>query len=162
MRPAGPNILTHRFLFATLVLFMGDEAKPSWHKFRDAISQSAMLLQQNENQQALGLVEESIIQAIREGEASWVRTLSHHAAIICRLEGDLHRVEHHYRQSLAFVPENPAALYGLADLARERGEVETSRQFATRCYRAIVNGNDEIARKGLLDLVLKHWPEVVE
>jgi len=141
---------------------MGDEAKPSWHKFRDAISQSAMLLQQNENQQALGLVEESIIQAIREGEASWVRTLSHHAAIICRLEGDLHRVEHHYRQSLAFVPENPAALYGLADLARERGEVETSRQFATRCYRAIVNGNDEIARKGLLDLVLKHWPEVVE
>jgi len=138
-----------------------DETKQPWHKFRDAITESARLLEQD-GHNALSLVDASIAQAIRENEPSWVRTLCHHAAIISKFLGDQQLVERYYEQSLAFVPENPAALYGLAETARERGELETARQYAARCYKAITQGDDEIMKEGLRDLVMKHWPEVAE
>jgi hypothetical protein len=50
----------------------------------------------------------------------------------------------------------------LAEVQRERGELETSRQYAGRCYKAIIEGNDEVMKQGFLDLVLRNWPEVAE
>lgn len=140
---------------------MEDETKQPWHKYRDAITESATLLGQD-GRKALSLVDESIAQAIRENEPSWVRTLCHHAAIISKFLRDQQLVERYYKQSLAFVPENPAALYGLAEVAQERGELATARQYAARCYKAIVQGADEMMKQGLLDLVMKHWPEVAD
>lgn len=91
-----------------------------------------------------------------------MRTLCHHAAIISKFLRDQQLVENYYKQSLAFVPENPEALYGLAEVAQERGELTTARQYAARCYKAIIQGDDEMMKQGLLDLVMKHWPEVAD
>jgi Flp pilus assembly protein TadD len=139
-----------------------DNIKQPWHRFRDAITSSTGLLQQGKGQEALTLMDESIAQAIRENEAPWIRALSHHAAIIAKVMGNQQLAGCYYRQSLAFVPENPRALYGLAEIERERGELETAREYAARCYKAIVQGDDEITKQGLLDLVIKHWPEVAD
>jgi hypothetical protein len=58
--------------------------------------------------------------AISENQNRWVLTLSHHAAIISNLIGNQSQVKFYYQKSLAFNPENPAALPGLADVARAR------------------------------------------
>ncbi len=126
------------------------ETNQPWCKFRDGITESARLLKHNDPQQALSLLDELLAQAIQENEASWVCTLCHHAAIISNFLGNQELVEHYYRQSLVFVPENPAALYGLAKVERERGELETARQYAARCYKAIIHGDDEIMKRAYL------------
>jgi tetratricopeptide (TPR) repeat protein len=133
-----------------------------FNQFREALADSIALLNQEKNEEALELLDKSIVDAIGKHQIQWIRTLSHHAAIISNHIGNLRRVKHYYEQSLAFDSVDPAALYGLADLARRQGEVEIARQFAARCQKAIVEGNDEIMKEGLLDLVLLHWPELAE
>jgi tetratricopeptide (TPR) repeat protein len=136
------------------------ETNQSWHRFRDAINSSSKLLQRDEYEEALKLLDESIAEAIRGNQVSWVRTLSHHAAVISKFAGNLQLVKHYYEQSLAFNPDNPRALYGLAEVAREQGETEIARQYAFRCHRAIEESEDEIAKQALLELLVRHWPEV--
>ena len=106
------------------------------------------------------LISDAIAEAIQEDRHSWILTLTHHAAILCRHRGDLDSAKHYYEQSLAYNPENPRALYGLAYVSLERGEVETAREFAKRSYAAILRGDDEIVKAGLLDLIVKQWPEI--
>jgi len=53
-------------------------------------------------------------------------------------------------------------LYGLAKIAREQGEPDVARQYAARCHKAIVEGDNEIMKEGLLELVVKNWPEFAE
>jgi len=140
---------------------MKTEDTPTWHRLRDAINKSAKLSQDEKHQEALELVDRAIADAILQGHASWVLTLSHHAAVIAAFLGDHQLVKKYYEQSLAYVPENPRALYGLAKVAREEGESETARQYAFKCYKALGELEDEdVVKQGLLDLVLKDWPEV--
>ena len=120
------------------------------------------MLQQGEYEHALKLLDEVIAEAVRQRQTSWIRTLCHHAARISYFKGDLQLQKHYYEQSLAYNPENAMALYGLARIAREQGEPEIARQYAARCHKAIVHGDDEILRQGLLDLVIREWPEVAE
>lgn len=129
-------------------------------RIRDAITSSARLSQDQKYDEALKSVDEAIAEAIRERWNSWIPTLCHHAAIIANFMGDRQRQKQYYEQSLAFSPGNPRALYGLAKIAEEQGECEIAKQLASRCCKAIVEGDDEIARAGLLDLVIAHWPEL--
>jgi len=138
------------------------ERNPPWHRFGDAMSNSVRLMERDEHQEALKLLDESIAEAIREYEVSWIHILCHHAAVISDFMGDLRLQKHYYEQSLAFNTENPMALCGLAKIAREQGELEIARQYAGRCHKAIVEGDDEIVKAGLLDLILMHWPELGE
>jgi hypothetical protein len=68
----------------------------------------------------------------------------------------------HYEQYLTYSADNPRALYGLADVAMQEGEIEVAKQYARRCYRVLLKSADELAKKDLLDLVLERWPEVSE
>ena len=129
-------------------------------RLKNAVSGSLKLWDSGEHQGALQLLDDSIAEAIEEGENSWVSALSHHAAILCGLKPDQRLVKHYYELSLTHNPENPMALYGLAKVALEGSEPQIAKEFATRCYRAILQGNDEVMKQGLLDLVLLHWPEV--
>lgn len=131
------------------------------HRFRDAISSSARLLADDNYKEALKVLDEAIADAIRERQTLWIPTLCHVAANVSFFMGDLQLRKHYYEQSLAFDPNNPRALYGLAKVAREQGEPEIARQYAVRCHKAIVENEDEIIRQGLLELVVKNWPEVV-
>jgi Tfp pilus assembly protein PilF len=80
--------------------------------------------------------------------------------VLCRSVGDLRLVEHYYQQSLTHSPDDPIALYGLAEVALEQGDTDLAKQYAKRSYDATVQGNDEMAKRGLLDLIAMKWPDV--
>jgi len=131
----------------------------SWHRYRDALTASTELMQHNENERALRLLDGAIALAIAENENRWVLTLSHHAAIIAGFLEDWPRVKDYYEQSLDFNPENPAALSGLAEVAKEQGELDLAREYAKRCYKVLTEG-DEFLKDAWLETLLKKWPEV--
>jgi tetratricopeptide (TPR) repeat protein len=138
---------------------MQNEKEQSWHHYRDAMSASARLAQQGDNEEALRLLDGAIARAISEHENRWVLTLSHHAAVISNFLGHWSQVKHYYEKSLASNPENPRSLSGLADVAKEQGEFELAKQYAARCYKALIEG-DDFLKKELLERLLKKWPEV--
>jgi Tfp pilus assembly protein PilF len=70
------------------------------------------------------------------------------------------REKHYYEKSLEFNPENPIALYGLAEVALKQGHLDLAKQYAKRSYDATVQGDDEMVRHGLLDLIAMKWPDI--
>jgi hypothetical protein len=131
----------------------------SWDRYRKAMSASVKLTQQDMEGEALQLLDDAIAMAASENENRWVLTLSHHAANISRFLGDLPRVKYYYLESLKFNPENPRALSGLADVAKAEGELELANQYAARCYKALIEG-DDFLKKERLETMLPKWPEV--
>jgi len=137
------------------------EDNKSWYRYKDAMSASTKLMQQDENEEALRLLDDAIAMAVSESENQWVLTLSHHAAVISNFLGNLSLVKHYYQKSLAFNPENPRALSGLADVAKEQGELELAKEYAVRCYKALMEG-DDFLKDARLEMLLKKWPEVAQ
>jgi hypothetical protein len=135
-----------------------EDSKP-WHRYRDAMTASTRLMEQNNNEGALRLLDGAIAMAISENENRWVLTLSHHAAAISNLLGNLSRVKHYYERSLEFNPENPRALAGLADVAQEQGELKLAKEYAARCYKELTQG-DDFRRDTRLEMLLKKWPDL--
>jgi hypothetical protein len=131
-----------------------------YDRLKSAISGSLKLWESGDHEEAFRLLDDLIAEAIKQGEHSWVLTLSNHAATLSRFKGDPGLVKRYYEQSVTYNPENPRALYGLAKISLEEGQTEIAKQYATRCHRAILQSGDEIIKQGLLDLVLKQWPEV--
>jgi tetratricopeptide (TPR) repeat protein len=141
---------------------MESEKEQSWQHYRDAMSSSVKLAQHDDNETALQLLDRAIARAISENQNQWVLTLSHHAAVIAHHfavkpgdVADLSRVKHYYNQSLTFNPENPRALEGLADVAREQGEHDVAKQYAARCYKVLVEGDDWLKKERLESLLAK-------
>jgi tetratricopeptide (TPR) repeat protein len=130
-------------------------------RYRQAIRASTQLARQDQNEEALRLVDDAIALAIGEKNNLFVRILSQHAAIISRHLGDWPRVKHYYQTSLAFNPEDPGALSGLADVAKEQGELELASEYAARCYKALMEG-DDFLKEARLERLLKEWPEVAQ
>jgi thioredoxin-like negative regulator of GroEL len=114
-----------------------------------------------EGERALEVVDGAIKELVKEGEASSVVTLCHHAAILAGFGSSPSRVKHYYQQSLAVDPENSRALYGLAKVALQQGEPDTARQYAIRCHAALQRNDDSVIKRGLLELLGNHWPDVV-
>lgn len=137
---------------------MDSEKDQSWYRYKDAVSSSTKLSQQGDNDEALRLLDTAITMASKENERQWVLTLSHHAPAISNFLGNLPRVKHYYQQSLAFNPENPGALSGLADV-REEGELELASEYAARCYKALMESDDYL-KDARFETLLKKWPEV--
>jgi tetratricopeptide (TPR) repeat protein len=133
-----------------------DDSYQPWHRYKDAISASARLSLED-GDGALRLIDEAIALAISEHENRWVLTLTHHAGVISKFLGKSELVKSYYEKSLTFNPENPRALYGLATVAREQGEIELAKEYAARCHRALVNG-DDFLKDARLETLLKHWP----
>src|SRR6267154_2286989 len=113
-------------------------------KITGAIDDSLKLWQSGKHKDALRLLDNLIAVAIKEGANSYVATLSHHAAIIAGHKPDIPLVKHYYEQSLMYKPENPMALHGLAQVALKEGQTEKAKQYAKRCYQAILQSDDEI------------------
>jgi tetratricopeptide (TPR) repeat protein len=136
------------------------EDNKSWHRYRDAMSATTKLMQQDRNEEALRLLDDAITVAMSENESRWVLTLSHHAAVISNFLGNLKLEKRYYQQSLSFNPENPRALLGLANVSEEQGEPELAKSYAARCYKALTDG-DDFLKDSLLERLLNKWPEVL-
>jgi hypothetical protein len=128
----------------------------------NAIMDSLRLSKSGQHQEALRLMDEVIAEAIEEGDYLSLYILIDHAALLNGKGRDRSVVKHHYEQYLASSPENPRALYGLADVAMEEGQPEIAKQYAKRCYHAILRSDDEKVKRDLLDLVLERWPELAQ
>jgi len=133
------------------------------NRFRVAIPGSLKLVEQGEHAEALKLLDDAIAEAKRDQNVSWIRTLCHHAAIVSRFTENLTSAQHYYEESLASDPENARALYGLATVALDQGHLEIAKQYAKRSHAAnLRHEDDEVLKQALLDLLLKHWPDLAE
>jgi tetratricopeptide (TPR) repeat protein len=133
------------------------------NRFRVAIKDSLKLVEQGDHAEALKLLDEAIAEAKRDQMASWISTLCHHAAIVSRFSDNLTAAQHYYEESLASDPQNARALYGLAAVALDQGHLEIAKQYAKRCHTAtLLRDDDEVLKQGLLDLLLKNWPDIAE
>jgi Tfp pilus assembly protein PilF len=133
----------------------------SWHRYRDAIAESLKLMQKDQNEGALRLLDDAIAMAVEENENGWVLTLSHHAAVISNSLRNFSREKHYYEKSLEFNPENPGALAGLADVAQQQGELERAKEYAARCYKTLMEG-DDFLKEARLETLLKKWPDLAQ
>lgn len=146
------------FLALGTLDFMTEE-----NRFMVAITGSLKLVEQGEHAEALKLLDDAIAEAKRDKNVSRIRTLCHHAAIVSRFTENLTAAQHYYEESLASDPENARALYGLATVALDQGHLEIAKQYAKRSHTAILRrDDDEVLKQGLLDLLLKHWPDIAE
>jgi hypothetical protein len=130
------------------------------NQFREAMTCSTKLMGEGLNDQALLLLDESIVQAVRQQDSLWIRVLCRHASVVANAMGNFQLEKQYNEQSLAVSPEDPITLYKLAGVALKLGEPEIAKHYATRCHEAILQSGDEIVKQGLLDMVLKDWPEV--
>jgi len=122
---------------------------------------SMQLSNTGEHERAFEVLDGAIEDLVKEGETSSIVTLCHHAAILADFACNRPRVKHYYEQSLAAHPDNPRALYGLAQVALEQGETEIAKQYAIRSYAALMQSEDGVIKQGLLELLAKRWPDVV-
>jgi Tfp pilus assembly protein PilF len=105
-------------------------------QFWGAINASAELWKLGKQQSAVKVLDEAIAYWVQgRRQKSSVRTLCHHAAELCRSAGNLSLVKHYYQQSLTHNPDDPIALYGLAEVALEQGDTDRRRNGETRSAR---------------------------
>lgn len=135
---------------------MKDERLPN------ALLDSLQLSHSGRRDEAFRLMDEVIAEAIKEGDDLSVLLLIEHAALLNGAKRDLSILKHYYGQFLTYSSENPRALYGLADVAMEDGQIEIARQYARKCHQAILQSDDNKIKQDLLDLVLERWPGVAE
>ena len=98
-----------------------------WHRYRDAMTASVRLWR-DDGDRALRLLDDAIALATSEHENLWIVALNHRAAMISTFLGKTELVKHYYQESLAFSPENPRALYGLAKVAKNQGELGLAKE----------------------------------
>ncbi len=130
-------------------------------QLQDTIQRSSELSKQGEDERALALLDDALTRAVLENRTTWIRILSHHAAVISDSIGDLHRVRRYYEKSLASDPDNSKALYGLANALQRQGETELAKRYATKCYQSIRDSESDLDQ-ALLELVLHGWPELAQ
>ena len=98
------------------------------------MTNSVKLVQDDKHREALRVWAKAAVDAIQREEFSWILTLSHHAAAIASFIGEPQLVKHYDEQSLAFVPENPRALYGLLVNKGKSRSPATTRVDVTRPF----------------------------
>jgi hypothetical protein len=123
-----------------------------------AVQESTRVSQNGDPLKAMELLDGSIAVAIRENWNHALPTILRHAAIIAESGGDLARAKFYNEQTLAYSPENPMALYGMAKILSEQNEIDLVRQYAARCYDVSLRGGTDVDR-ARVELLGKDWPE---
>jgi tetratricopeptide (TPR) repeat protein len=87
-----------------------------------------------------------------------MRSLGGFAANTAIQLGDLNAVQRYCEESLAYTPDDPMALYTLADCLDRQGKVEDARQHAADCRRAALSQGEEFG-KIMVKLVETRFPD---
>ena len=66
------------------------------------------------------------------------------AGVCLKNQGDYERAEQFLRRALAVAPDQPKALYEMAELEFRNGEIESAQYFITRHLRVVVSGPDAL------------------
>ena len=125
---------------------------------KDILLTSMELSKVGRQEEAFALLDESLLEAVRQNRLMWISILCRHAAVISDSVGDLQRTKHYYERSLQFEPQDVGSLYGLANALQRQGETQLARQYASKCFQSIQNSERELDR-AVLELIVKSWPE---
>jgi len=88
-----------------------------------------------------------------------MRLLGHFAAVTATQIGDLKTAQRYCEERLSYTPQDPMALFALADCLARQGETEEAGRRAAECHRAALSQGDERG-KGILELVERRFPEL--
>jgi hypothetical protein len=88
-----------------------------------------------------------------------MRLLGGFAAVTAAQIGDLKTERRYCEERLAYNPEDPMALYHMADCLARQGETDEARRRAADCRKAASLKGDEIG-KGIVELIEKQFPEL--
>ena len=81
------------------------------------------------------------------------------ATVIALQVGDLTAARRYCEERVSYTPDEPMALFALADCLARQGEIEEARRRATDCRKAALAQNQELG-KGIVELVEKRFPEL--
>jgi tetratricopeptide (TPR) repeat protein len=111
-----------------------------------------------EHRSALKLLDEQIAGSTQYRNET-IRALAPIATAISRTIGELQLVRGYCEQRLAVDPEDPAALYELADCLSLLGETEVAKKYARKSYElSLARGGAQGG--GYADLIEQRFPEV--
>lgn len=128
-----------------------------------AMLQSARLWSEDQNPEALKILDDWITRAERENEVAWIDILCGQASMIAGEMNDLPLVKQYCEKVLSHENETnlteAMAHYRLASAMFRHGEVDLAKQHAARSY-ALVAHATRGEERGLLELLAKCWPEI--
>jgi len=110
-----------------------------------------------EGQSALQLLDDYMAEAGQDRKLR-IRSLGHFAAFTAVQLGDFNTARSHCEECLAYTPEDPMALYALADCLDRLGETHEARRRAADCRRAALSQGEEFG-KVMVRLVEKRFPD---
>lgn len=127
-------------------------------KMKALVLQLFDLSRKGKHRDALKLLDQAMAEPGAEPAAK-VRVLSPIAAIISQKTGDLRLVRKYCEKTVACDPENPMALYALADCLALQGEEENAKKYALRCYELSLARPDSVG-PSIIELLEKRFPDV--
>lgn len=131
---------------------------PEAVELRDTIRHVSELVGRGKGRKALKLLEQYFAEPGRERELR-MRFLGQFAAVQATRAGDLKAAQGYCEELLSYDPQDPLALYALADCLAQQGEADEARKRASDCHRLAQSRGDEIG-KGVVELVERRFPEL--
>jgi tetratricopeptide (TPR) repeat protein len=118
------------------------------------------LVSHGKGQEALQLLDDFMTEPGQDRKLR-MRLMGGFAAITALQIGDLKTARRYCEERLAYTPDDPWALYALADCLARQGETNEARRLAAECHRAALLLGDERG-KAIVELVEKRFPELKE
>jgi Tetratricopeptide repeat/Clp amino terminal domain, pathogenicity island component len=115
------------------------------------------LVGRGEGQPALQLLDDYMAEAGQDRKLR-IRSLGHFAAITAAHLGDLNTARRYCEELLAYKPDDPMALYALADCLAQQGQTGEARRRAADCRKAALS-RGEVVWKVMVELLEKRFPD---
>ena len=125
----------------------------------NTVQQAMELSLQGRKDEALVILDASIVTAIRESRTVRIAVLCCNAAAIAESAGYFERAEQYIRRGLALDPDNPLGLYTMANVLARQDRTVEAHEFAIKSYRSCLlqGGADS---RSLMELILLRWPGI--
>jgi tetratricopeptide (TPR) repeat protein len=146
---------------AAKVLAPESESKADLDQLKNAVRQSTELWKKGEQQGALKLLDDLIVNAKLRKSGIWVKILAMHASTLLHSAGDLESARRYSEQVLLYEPGNALALFTVADILLQQGKRDEAKEYAAKSY-ALVVASDTKEGRGLAELLTLRWPEIGE
>lgn len=125
----------------------------------NTVQQAMELSLRDRKDEALDILDASILMAVEKNKAVWISVLCCNAAAIAESAGYFERAEQYIRRSLTLDPDNPLSLYTIANVLARQHRIDEAQEFATKSYRSCLlqSGTDS---RSLMELILLRWPNI--
>jgi Flp pilus assembly protein TadD len=132
------------------------EASAEERKFLETIRRVGELVSRGEGRSALQSLDDFMAEPGQDRQLRM--SLLHFAAVTAMQIGDLKTAQRYCEERLSYTPQDPMALYALADCLAWQGETNDAARRAADCRRAALSQGEH--GKGIVELVEKRFPEL--